>query len=274
VPNRASVIIPTSNQPRFLDLVLLSFRHQCAEGFEVVVADDGSGSETEEVVRRHAEARRFPIRHLWHEDEGFRKTVILNKAVKAAEVLIFNDGDCLAHPRYVESHLKLARPGAYAVGRTPRLSQKLTERITEADVAAGRAQSMSPVKILDGLFGKSKKLEFGLYVGNPLLFRIVSRLKRNLDLWGGNFSCSKADFVRVNGFNEEFVGWGKEDLELGIRLHNLGLEVRSAANFAINFHLWHPKPPGRSYNVALQNRLKQAFRDSGEYYCPVGYDRR
>ncbi|MBE0618130.1 MAG: hypothetical protein IH608_09425 [Proteobacteria bacterium] len=91
---------------------------------------------------------------------------------------------------------------------------------------------------------------------------------------GGNFSCRKSDYEKVNGFNEEFIGWGKEDLELGIRFRNLGLRPFSVANRAINWHLWHPKPQGRSLNVQMQNRLKQQFRDSGEYRCSVGYDSR
>jgi glycosyltransferase involved in cell wall biosynthesis len=272
----ATVIIPTYNQPAFLDLVLLSFRVQHERGFEVIVADDGSGPETKEVIDRHAQEGGLSLRHVWHEDDGFRKTIILNKAVKlaATEVLIFNDGDCLAHPRFVESHLAACRKGRFQVGRTPRLSRKLSARVTRETVLRGATQRMSAAKIWDGLFGESRKMEFGLYLGTEWIFRTVQRTKRILDLWGGNFSCWKADYVEVNGFNEEFLGWGKEDLELGIRLRNLGLQPYSLANRAINWHLWHPKPRGRAYNVQLQNRLKQHYRESGEYRCPIGYDRR
>ena len=270
---KVSVIVPTYNQPGFLHLVLCSFEVQTCRDFELLVADDGSGPETRELVEGWRVRGPFPIRHVWHEDEGFRKTVILNEAVKqsSGDYLIFNDGDCLAHPRFVASHVEFARPNGFAVGRTPRLSRRLTARVTEERVRSRKAQRMTLGKVADYLFGESKKMEFGSYIGNRALFELVQRTKKNLDLWGGNFSCFKSDYVKVNGFNEEFIGWGKEDLELGIRFRNLGLRPVSVANRAINFHLWHPKPGRRSYNVALQNRIKKSYRDSGEYYCPLGY---
>lgn len=272
----ATVIIPTYNQPAFLDLVLLSFQVQSRGDFEIVVADDGSGPETKEVVDGHAREGRLPVVHVWHEDDGFRKTIILNRAAKLAksDFLIFNDGDCVAHPKFVDSHVAECRPGRFQVGRTPRLSRKLSADVTKEGVLRGTAQRMSAGRVWDGLFGESKKMEFGLYLGAKWVFGAVQRTKRNLDLWGGNFSCRKADYVEVNGFNEEFLGWGKEDLELGIRFRNFGLTPYSLANRAINWHLWHPKPKGRAYNVQMQNRLKQHYRESGEYRCPVGYDSR
>ncbi|MBE0618131.1 MAG: glycosyltransferase, partial [Proteobacteria bacterium] len=177
------------NRPDFLELVLLSFLVQSRHDFEVIVADDGSGQETREVVERHSHGEGLSVRHVWHEDLGFRKTVILNKAVKLSttDVLIFNDGDCIAHPRFVESHLAAGRPGQFQVGRTPRLSRRLSTRVTRETVLRGTAQRMSTAKIWDALFGESRKIEFGFYVGNALVFRVVQWAKRNLDLWGGIF---------------------------------------------------------------------------------------
>lgn len=271
---RASLIVSTYNQPAYLDLVLHSLALQSEPEFEIIVADDGSGPETRAVIEAHRRAQGRPVEHVWQDDRGFRKTVILNEAAAHArsDVLIFTDGDCLAHRHFVGSHLTLLEPGTFVVGRTARLSSRLTAGVTVEGVRSGRVQRMTAGKVLDGIFGRSKKMEFAFYLGNPVLFRVAQRIKKNRDLWGGNFSCRREDFVRVNGYNEEFLGWGKEDLELGIRFVNAGLRAVSAANLAVNFHLWHPKPPNRSANVPLQNELKRRVRETGAFRCEIGLD--
>jgi len=272
---KASVIVSTYNQPAFLGLVLLSLRLQSRFDFEVVVADDGSGEETRCLVQSFVADSPYPLRHVWQEDDGFRKPAILNQAVRAstADYLIFNDGDCLAHRHFVRGHLGLSRSGSVLVGRTPRLGRELTEGITRADVERGSAQRITLGKVLDYLRGRTTKLEFGVYVGNDWLFRQVQKTKKTLELWGGNFSCWKTDYVKVNGFNEQITGWGKEDDEIGVRFRNAGLQVVSVANRAVNFHLWHPK--GHRVREVIEKNMgvKKEFQRSGEYRCQVGYDR-
>ncbi len=273
---RTSVIVSTYNQPEFLELVLASLALQSAADFEVVVADDGSGSVTRELLERPGRELPYPLRHVWQEDAGFRKGMALNKAVKEASApyLIFNDGDCIAHPEFVRAHLDLASRDAYLIGRTPRLSRKITERITLDAVRRGRAQRASPDKWWDDWCGDTRRMEFGVYVGNDWLFRRVQKTKKKLELWGGNFSCFKEHYVQINGFNEDMDGWGKEDDEIGVRFTNLGLRPVSAANRAVNFHLWHPKASGLSESIPRNLALKVKYRESGEYYCPSGYDNR
>lgn len=271
---KVSVIVNTYNQPGYLELSLLSFFGQSCGGFEVVVADDGSGPDTAEVVEQVRREAPFPLRHVWHEDDGFRRTVILNKAVKAAahDYVIITDGDCLAHRHFVRSHMECSGPGCYLAGRTPRLGRRVSARITPECVRNGRAQRVGPLYLWDYLFGDTTKLEFGFYAGNRHLFRWVQATKKKRDLWGGNFSFHRPDFVAVNGFNEEILGWGKEDAELDVRFRNFGLRPVSVANRAINFHLWHPK--GDRIREVFERNLetKRDYERSGEYRCPVGYD--
>lgn len=273
---RASVIVSTYNQPEFLELVLTSLALQSATEFEVVVADDGSGPATGALLERLRGELPYPLRHVWQEDAGFRKGMILNKAVKEASspYLIFNDGDCIAHPEFVRAHLELARRDAYLVGRTPRLSRKITERITLDAVRRGCAQRASLDKWWDDWFGDSRRMEFGLYVGNNWLFRQVQKTKKKLELWGGNFSCFKEHYVQINGFNEDMDGWGKEDDEIGVRLANFGLRPVSVANRAVNFHLWHPKASGLAESIPRNLAHKKHYRATGEFRCPNGYDSR
>jgi glycosyltransferase involved in cell wall biosynthesis len=274
---KVSLIIPTYNQPEYLGMALASAAVQTEREFEVVVADDGSlegGAHNKAVIERYQKRFGMKIKHLWHEDEGFRKTVIVNKAVAAADgdLLIFNDGDCVMHEQFVMEHISLLRRGSFCIGRTPRIFQKLSTGLTEADLLARRFQRVHLAMILDGLFGESRKVEFGLYLSDPLSYYIARKRKRNRDLWGGNFSCFRDDFIAVNGFNEDFMGWGQEDSELGVRLNNLGLEAKVVANRAINFHLWHTIPPDRPERYVNNAQKLQNIADK-LVRCPNGIDK-
>lgn len=274
---KASVIIPAYNQPWYLHHVLTSAAVQTEREFEVLIADDGSeeqGAKNLAVIERCRQRFGLKIRHLWHEDAGFRKTVIQNKAVAQAdaEVLIFNDGDCVMHPEFVREHLAHLGRGSYCVGRTPRLGQKFSHTISQQQLEERTFQRVNWRMVLDGLFGDSRKVEFGFYLRDALSFWLASSRKRTTDLWGGNFSCFRDDFIAVNGFNEEFVGWGQEDSELGVRLSNFGLERKLVANRAINFHLWHPVPPGRPERYVNHERKLKVI-EQGLSRCEQGIDK-
>jgi hypothetical protein len=172
----------------------------------------------------------------------------------------------------VEEHLRLLRPGRFCVGRTPRFSRVVSEKITEADVLARRAQRVTAAVIWDGIFGKSRKIEFGFYLGSEALFSLARRLKKRLDLWGGNFSCYRVDFIAVNGYNEDFIGWGQEDSELGVRLKNLGRTPFLVANRAINFHLWHPVS-NQQAGKADRHRMKWEIARAGTVRAANGIDK-
>ena len=115
---RAALIVSTYNQPRHLQRCLQALNHQIHQDFEVIIADDGSRPETAEVIDASAQSASYPIRHVWHPDDGFRKTLILNRAIltTTAPYLVFTDGDCLAHPGYLSEHVKAAKTGSYLNG--------------------------------------------------------------------------------------------------------------------------------------------------------------
>jgi glycosyltransferase involved in cell wall biosynthesis len=141
---RAAVIIATYNWPRALELALWGFAGQRERGFDVVVADDGSGPETRAVIDRLRAASGLAIRHVWHPDRGFRKSEILNRAIAAAghDYLIFTDGDLIARNDFVAAHRGLARPGCYLAGMTVRLPESISATITPEDVRAGRVTDL------------------------------------------------------------------------------------------------------------------------------------
>jgi len=237
-PELISVIVSTYNWPRALAVVLDSLARQSDLGFEVVVADDGSTAETGELVAARAADFPVPLRHVWQEDQGFRAAAARNLAVATSrgDYLLFLDGDCPVRSGFVATHRRLARSGWFVVGNRILLGGTLTATV----LAGGRP-------VYDYTL-----LEF-------LLARRCSEVNRLLPLlqlpdgcfrrlrprrWQGAMTCNLAvwrkDFFLVNGFDEDFVGWGHEDAEFVGRLINAGV-FRKEGRFSVPvLHLWHP----------------------------------
>ena len=116
--SEVSVIISTYNQPEWLKKVLIGYQQQTFNNFEIIIADDGSTEETKAIIEQLSDNSNFTIKHVWQEDEGFRKTRILNKAIKKskASYLIFTDGDCIPRADFVETHLKLKKENSFLSG--------------------------------------------------------------------------------------------------------------------------------------------------------------
>ena len=256
-----SVILAVYKKPDFLEKILVSLIHQSFKDFEVIVADDGSGPEIREVVDRQAPNFTFPIQHIWHEDKGFRKTVIANKAVLAsrAEYLVFVDGDCILHRRFVESHYRFKRRNTVLSGRRIMLDKELSERMTLGDVFSGRLQKPS-------FWWNHCPRNFakhGFYI--PILFYIENFIKRKYFILGCNFSLYKSDYCGINGYDERIIGRGMEDSNLDPRLKLMGFRVKSLTRQALQYHLFHEFDP-----VPHSPEAFQEFCFPKEYWTEFG----
>ncbi len=265
----ASVIISTYNRPAHLERCLEGFRHQTTTEFELLVADDGSGDETAEVIRVAARDYPVPIRHAWQEDSGFRKCKVLNQAVRlaASDYLVFTDSDCVPHRDFVKAHLRYRAAGRCLVGRSVKWGAARTQRIDLRDVAAGRHARIRPRDFWDNLRKRNRYLPYGIRLPGEWGFRLVQHLKKNRDPRGGNFSLWKSDLVRVNGWNEDFESWGLEDVELGRRLRLAGVEPMLVINKACTFHLHHPEGSRKSRSARV---AYDASKARGLPWCPNG----
>jgi len=257
---KLSVIMTTYNRPAALQRVLEGLRGQSRLPDEIVIADDGSGSETATVVAKAIQAGPFPVHHVWHTDRGFRAAAIRNKAIakSTGDYIVSLDGDCIPERHFIKDHTRLAGRGFFYQGR-----RMLVSRGLSAAFDFSRANT----------FWKKLKLLFSGQIGNghhmarlPWLPPIVST---SLD---GVMSCNmgffKADLLAVNGFNEDFEGWGREDSELAVRLFSYGLRRKSHPFMAICFHLWHAEND-RS-KLPDNDDLLANVRASGIYYCHNG----
>lgn len=234
-PPAVALVIAVYRRADLLELVFASLEHQSFRDFEVVIADDGSGPEIAAAVERWQGRFDRPILHVWHEDRGFRKTVIVNAAVarSSGPYLVFMDGDCMLHHRFVERH-HLRRRARHALsGRRVMLDASLSARLALEDVRTRRIES-------PGFWWRHAKphdRRNGLYA--PALFGWRGGFSDRYEILGSNFSLFRAAFVRVNGYDERILGRGMEDVNLRTRLLNAGMAVRSISQEALQYHAHH-----------------------------------
>jgi GT2 family glycosyltransferase len=251
-PRSVQVIVATYEQPRYLDLVLRALEQQSAPDFGILVADDGSGPATRQVVAEARVRGRLRIQHLWQPNRGFRKCRSLNRAVAAAraDYLVFLDGDALACNDWLERHLSQARPGRYLAGRMVRFDRDLSERIAIEDARSGRFERRG---FLLREWWRGHLLQKPHYAFVPR-FLPGWILGRDAGAWtGANASAWRDDVLRVNGFDERLT-YGFEDTDFGLRLKLLGIRRRSVRYSAVTFHLDHDRPY-RDEAAMERNRL-------------------
>ncbi len=270
---KTTLLITTYNWPEALRLVLESAFRQTALPDEIVIADDGSGEETRTLIKEMTAKSPVPIKHVWHEDKGFRKTIVLNSAVAVCrgDYILQVDGDCILSPHYVEDHIAMAKPGYFAGGKRI----VLTEEMTRRTLGEGRLS----YSVL-GLLRKKKGLrEVKSLLRLPHLMKWYSeRISRTraheMPIAGFSFSFWKKDFVAVNGYDETMEGWGFEDIDIAYRLGMLGIRHTPIRFGGYVFHLWHKTRDLGIPDEENPNFLKmQAYLTSGTYFAETGYDR-
>ncbi len=238
---KISLIVPTYNRPKALKLCLLSLSNQTRLPDEVLVADDGSTSETADLVQTMRKRFKdvFPIRHVWQEDIGFRKPKILNETVRQAsgDYLVFLDGDCMAHRRFLQEHADRSAPDLVLAGRRVELGQQLSSRILKKEKVMQRA---TVLLLWDALLHRARRVREAVQIKNGFIRKLFKRdVITNDGVWGCNFSLSKDLFIDINGCDEDFLDGSLEDMDIGVRAVNRGYRIRSLKNIAIIFHLWH-----------------------------------
>lgn len=269
-PPGVSVIVSTYNQPGLLSRCLLALERQSHRDYEVLVADDGSGEETRSLIEQHARRCPHPLKHVWHEDNGFRKTVILNRAVLAAsgDYLVFIDGDCVTHPDFIHEHVRDARPGHYLNGSLIRLRRDLSDRLDEAAIRSGEAFRAAWLTRRGRRFDRR-------YLRLALPYALRRQLNQHsptrLYWLGSNSSCFREDAVAINGFDHRFT-YGFEDADFGYRLELAGIRPRTVRWTAVVLHLWHERPWSNPEVMAANRKLADEPLASGRRRAVIGLE--
>ncbi len=258
-----SLVVTTYQRPDALAAVLASASAQLEPPAEILVADDGSGDSTAEVVRAASRQCPVPLRHLWQQHQGFRLTRSRNMAIRAAQgdYIVFIDGDMLLHPHFVADHRRFARPGCYTQGVRILLDEARTRELIAAPLTV-------PAVTSAGLGGLRRLYALHAPRASARLRHVANKL---IAIKGCNQGFWRRDLLAVNGFNEEISGWGPEDKELCARLEFSGIRRQSLLLGGIAFHLYHPGAARERraaneavYRATLQNRLQR---------CALGLDR-
>ncbi len=254
-----SAIIVTYNRPDALAAILESILRQKELPAEVVIADDGSGPETAGVIKRFRTFFPVELKHVWHEDRGFRGSAIRNRAVKesSGDYLVFSDGDLLFHSCFFADFRTMATPGNASIGSRVFLSPTMTGKILK------EGPSELPGFFSPGIAqNRINALRF------PLIAALLPAPRFSERLRGGLLGVFRKELEAVNGWNEEFSGWGLEDTELVARLFFNGTRLRKLKFSALSYHLWHPEA-GRSMLETNRRILRQTIENNATW-CPHG----
>jgi GT2 family glycosyltransferase len=182
----------------------------------------------------------------WQEDEGFRKSRILNQGILhcESEYIVFLDGDCLPHKHFISDHIKLAEEGYFIQGRRC--------FVRESEVSNLLTKKTTLRRLI--LSGKVSGLLKSMRLPRP----IVRKDNQMYGLLGCNLGVWRKDLISINGFDEDYVGWGREDSDLGARLYNIGLSRKIVHGRALVYHLNHPEND-RSELSENDQRLKDTI---------------
>ena len=265
---QASVILSTYNSVAWLEKVLWGFEVQTHRDFELIIADDGSGEETSTFIKQYQQHTALTIHWVWHPDEGFRKTEILNKAITqaAADYLIFTDGDCVPRRDFVAAHLRLRRPNSFLSGGYYKLSRPLSERLTKEDIQQQRCFTVDWLRQQ----GHSRSLQDLKLVRTPRLASALNRLTPTRPTWNGhNASTWKELVISANGFDTR-MKYGGEDREFGDRLVNAGVQPVQIRYSAICIHLDHDRSYVTPGMVAANKVIWDETRKTGRKRSAYG----
>ena len=242
-----SVVITTYNRSDAVLAVLGGLCQQTDANFEVIVADDGSRTEHQRAVLESDVAKALRVVHVWHPDVGFTASRVRNRGVAASrgEYIVFLDGDCVPEVDFIARHKMLAQQGFFVNGSRVLLSQDFTQQVLAKTERIGGRSAWYWIR--QRLLGHASKLTGLLRLPDGNF-----RNKRAFS-WKGIRSCNmgiwRSDYVQVNGFDESFVGWGHEDADVVLRLHNSGVARKNGFCATEVFHLWH--------NEAARNQESQ-----------------
>jgi len=260
-----SVVVSTYNREDALEAVLRSLSRQIDLQFEVVVADDGSDAATARVVESWSHMP-VALKHVRHEDRGFRLAEIRNRAILASAgfYCIFLDGDCLVRPNFVAAHRRLAEPGCFVTGNRVQLSQKLSRRIL--------AERLEVERWPPGYWA-AHRVRGDVNRFLPLLSVPLGPLRKRVGRrWRGAQGCNMAlfrsDIERVDGFDAAFTGWGREDSDIFVRLIRRGVLRKDGRHATTVLHLWHlesdrSKLPGNQEKLDLLLRSERVRASQG-----------
>jgi glycosyltransferase involved in cell wall biosynthesis len=268
---RVSIVVSTYNAPDWLEKVLWGYAAQTHRDFELVVADDGSTDETRDRIDRVRAATGLELRHLWHEDRGYRRQTILNRAIleTRTDYVLFTDGDCIPRSDFVAVHVAHAAPGRFLSGGYCKLPLDLSRRIERDDVLSGRCFDPAWLRG-NGLRGRSQLRKLSARGGWARLLDATTPARATFN--NCNSSAWKRDLLAVNGYDER-MQYGGADREIGERLVHLGVRGKQIRHRAVVLHLDHARGYKTQESIDRNLAIRREVRLRRLAWTPFGIAR-
>lgn len=263
-----SIILSTYNQPSWLEKSLQGYEFQTFKDFEILIADDGSKDETKSLIENYKKKSKLKITHIWHEDNGFQKTIILNKSIisSKSDYLLFSDGDCIPRSDFVEKHISLREKKYFLSGGYFKLPLSISEIISLDDIKNQNCFDIDWLK-KNGLNSSIKNYKL---TARGCTEKLLNRLTPTKATWNGhNSSGWKKDILNVNGFDER-MQYGGEDRELGERMLNLGIRSKQLRYSAVCLHLDHARGYVKQEMIEKNNIIRKKVKQTKSVYTLHG----
>jgi glycosyltransferase involved in cell wall biosynthesis len=258
-----SLIIAYYKNIPALELIFESLKRQSFHDFEIIVAEDDDADETVLFLEQCRQKYSFSIIHVRQEDCGFRKNKLLNEAIKTAggEKLVFIDGDCILHRKFLEMYNANIKRGAYYYGRRVMLSEKMSSKLLST-------KNLKHISLINLFLSGSSEISQGIFFP----YRPATP-KADREIWGCNWGVLKEYVLRVNGYDEDYIlPCAGEDIDIGWRLKKTGLKLISLKNIAIQYHLYH-KLRYDEFVINESQRKLNAKQDAGLAFCINGINK-
>jgi glycosyltransferase involved in cell wall biosynthesis len=228
-----ALLVSTYQRPAHLRRALLSIALQrgVQDQMEVVVTDDGSTDETSQVVHQFAKSVDFPVNFTTHQHSTFQLARCRNEGVGASKApyILFLDGDCILPPDHVAIHLQRRKPSTVMAGDCARLDEATSNKIDESAIRLGQFVDSAPREEMQRLRKQDRKARLYQWLRHPTKPKLI----------GNNVGVWRRDYELVNGYDENFEGWGCEDDDLRLRLRMAGVRIESILRWTYTYHLWH-----------------------------------
>lgn len=258
-----SLIISIYDKYDYLYIVLKSIEKQVFKNFEVVIAEDCEKDKMKEFIKKWKQEFSFPIKHVFQEDIGFRKNMILNKAIRNSigKYLVVIDGDCILHHRFLENYIRFFNKGYDVVfGRRGEMSEKLSKKILDK-------KGNYKINLFDLMLPYSKAWTECIYL--PFF---ISLKKRALRLLGSNMGFTRKIIYKINGFNEDYIGACiGEDTDLEWRFLKAGAKYKASKNRLIQYHIFHGR--ANRINTTVGDEILRRTKNNNEWFCKNGLEK-
>jgi glycosyltransferase involved in cell wall biosynthesis len=256
-----SLIVSTYNWPEALNLCLISIGKQTLLPDEVIIADDGSTDKTLKLIEKHKRNFPIPIIHVWQPDDGFQLSKIRNKAIAASsqKYIVQIDGDLILEKHFIQDHVAFRKENTFVSGSRVIMNSDLSKKLIMLQKTNVPLTSKGLLNTFNG-------------IRLPFLSKRMENYKQE-DIYylrGCNMAFWRDDLVKVNGYNEAFICWGREDNEIGLRLIHSGLRKRIIKFSGIVFHIFHQEKTRHGLNI--NDELMQLTATKRLNRCKIGLD--